>query len=184
MEIDTLYKVYFQKSKIFVYPLLDIKKGTGVIPIQTYFKWAGTVEPEDCKLVAVYEKRNDVEFINFEKNILLKHTRLVDYQESDGAIICTFDFADIKTDWDLLISGKYSMMSIKTKRKIKDYFKSSISNAKYIESYLFPEKFYPIYAELLDVDISILQKTIELSDKPDFKKETLIFEDVLELLSK
>jgi hypothetical protein len=69
MEISTLYKVYFQKSKIFVYPLLDIKKGTGVTPIQTYFRWEGNFEPEDNKLVAVYEKREDETFINFEKNI-------------------------------------------------------------------------------------------------------------------
>jgi len=184
MEISTLYKVYFQKSKIFVYPLLDIKKGTGVTPIQTYFKLEGCVEPEDSKLVAVYEKRNDDEFIKFEKNILLKHTRLIDYQESNGLITCTFDFGDIKTDWEHLIAGRYSKMNPKIKRKIKDYFKHSASNAKYIESYLFPEKFYAIYAELLGVTVSLLETVVELLEKPNLEKETLVFDEVLELLNK
>jgi hypothetical protein len=184
MEISTLYKVYFQKSKIFVYPLLDIKKGTGVTPIQTYFRWEGNFEPEDNKLVAVYEKREDETFINFEKNILLKHTRLIDYQESEGIITCIFDFDDIKTDWEHLINGRYSKMNPKIKRKIKDYFKDSASNAKYIESYLYPEKFYPIYAELLAVNISLLQTAVELCDKPNMEKESLVFDQVFELLNK
>ncbi len=54
MAIDALYKEYFQKSKIFMYPLLGIGRGSGVVPEQTYLSWEGYVTPEDTKLIAVY----------------------------------------------------------------------------------------------------------------------------------
>ncbi len=38
MVIDTLYRKYFQKSKIFIYPLLGIKQGTKIVPIETYLE--------------------------------------------------------------------------------------------------------------------------------------------------
>jgi len=73
MAISALYGQYFQKSKIFLYPLLDIKKGSSVTPIQTYFGWADVYAPEDVKLIAIYKLRDDSQYISFEKNILLKH---------------------------------------------------------------------------------------------------------------
>ncbi len=36
-----LYKEYFQKSKVFFYPLLNIPKGVHYVPVETYLGWEG-----------------------------------------------------------------------------------------------------------------------------------------------
>ena len=36
-----VFKTYFQKSKVFLYPLLGIAKGARYIPEETYMSWAG-----------------------------------------------------------------------------------------------------------------------------------------------
>ncbi len=59
------------------------------------------------------------------------------------------------------------------KRKILDYFDKHGGNYVYVYSYLFPEKWYDRYAELLDVPISLLNSVGELCDKPDLEKENL-----------
>ena len=43
----------------------------------------------------------------------------------------------------------------------------------YMEAFLFPEKFYDKYAELLDVEKGILMQTTELCDKPDLVREKI-----------
>jgi hypothetical protein len=68
MAITALYRKYFQKSKIFLYPLLDIKRGVSVIPEETYLAWGKSYSPEDMKLVCVYKTRHDIEYKQFEKN--------------------------------------------------------------------------------------------------------------------
>ena len=78
MKIHALYTKYFQKSKVFVYPLLGIKKGTSVVPNETYIAWNNSYGPEDRKLICLYYSRNDAEYKQFEKNVLLKHNRLCD----------------------------------------------------------------------------------------------------------
>jgi hypothetical protein len=78
MAITALYRKYFQKSKIFLYPLLDIKRGTSVIPSETYLAWGTSYTTEDMKLICVYTSRKDQEYLHFEKNVLLKHNRLCD----------------------------------------------------------------------------------------------------------
>ena len=70
MSINALYRNYFQKSKIFVYPLLGIKKGSSVTPVQTYFGWNDYVTPEDMKLVTVFHARTDQDYVDFEKTYL------------------------------------------------------------------------------------------------------------------
>ena len=106
MVISTLYKKYFQKSKIFLYPLLDIKRGTSVIPEETYLGWNNTVTPEDMKLICVYHTRTDAEYVNFEKNVLLKHSRLCDYVSAGDKSIFTFDFSDLEYNWFHIVYGR------------------------------------------------------------------------------
>lgn len=181
MSIDALYMKYFQKSKIFLYPVLDIKKGSSVVPVQTYLGYSGKIAPEDAKLTAHYFTRDDSDYKQFEKNILFKHNRLVDYEKLDESnTLFMFDYSDLKDDWMNLIYGKYSKMNLTTKRKILNHFVDNNSNYVYVESYLFPEKFQEIYAKLLDVDVLLLKETQELCDKPDLEKEILT-SDILNL---
>jgi hypothetical protein len=174
MSIDALYMKYFQKSKIFLYPILDIKKGSSVTPIQTYLGYEGKIQPEDAKLITHYFTREDFEYKNFEKNVLFKHNRLIDFEKLDDSnTLFIFDYSDLKDDWICLINGNYSKMNVTTKRKILNHFIDNHSNHVYIESYLFPEKYQEQYALLLDVDIELIKQAGELCDKPDLEKEIL-----------
>jgi hypothetical protein len=84
-----------------------------------------------------------------------------------------FDFNFIGEDWDLLINGRYSQASLKTRQTILNHFEKGSANHLYVESYLFPKKYMADYARLLDVDIKVLQQVGELCDKPDLSKERL-----------
>lgn len=177
MIIDALYRKYFQKSKIFLYPLLDIKRGTSVVPDETYLSWNDSYSPEDMKLVCVYAIRTDKEYTLFEANVLLKHNRLTDYVKiNDETAVFTFDFSDLAHDWDCFIQGKYSQMNMNTKRKILDFFDKKSGNYAYVISYLFPEKHFETYAKLLGVETEFLKAVGELCDKPDLEKEKLVME--------
>lgn len=174
MVIDALYKKYFQKSKIFIYPLLDIKRGTSVVPSETYLCYNESINSEDMKLVCVYHSRDDQEYLNFEKNVLFKHNRLDDYiKVSENKLIVIFDFSDLTIDWDLFVKGRYSEMDVKIKRKILNFFDKNSGNYAYVESYLFPEKHFKNYARLLNVEESLLKSVGELCSKPDLEKEML-----------
>jgi hypothetical protein len=174
MVIDALYKKYFQKSKIFLYPLLGIKKGTKIVPTETYLSWNETIVTEDMKLVCVYKTVNSIEYTNFENHILLKHTRLIDYVKVNNEnSIFTFDFSDLEDDWFHLINGRYSKISISVKRKILEFFDKNGGNYAYIKSYLFPEKHFEIYAKILNVPVELLIEVGELCDKPNLDKEKL-----------
>ncbi len=174
MNMYTLYSKYFQKSKVFLYPLLGIKRGSNIVPEETYVSWNDAIAPEDMRLVCLYRKRTDQEYEYFEKT-LLKHPRLCDYIEVDGKnVLYTFDFSDLGDDWDCFIGGKYSMMSMSVKRKIIDFFDKSGGNYVYIQSFLYPNKWFDKYAELLNVDVDLLKSVGELCDKPNFEKESLV----------
>lgn len=177
MVIDALYRKYFQKSKIFLYPLLGIKRGTSVVPKETYVCWNNTVHSEDMKLVCVYHSRTDQEYLQFEKNVILKHNRLIDLVKADdNTLVVTFNFSDLSSDWMYFLNGKYSKIDINTKRKILDFFDKKSGNYAYVESYLFPEKHYETYARILEVDVAMLKSVGELCDKPDLDKEKLLIE--------
>jgi len=174
MGLNALYRKYFQKSKIFMYPLLDIKRGSLAVPTETYISWDNKYASEDAKLVCVYHTSNSPEYIQFENSVLMKNTRLCDYIKVDSTTsVFIFDFSDLKDDWAHFINGHYSKINEKLKRKILNYFNDNSANHVYVESYLFPEKYRQEYADLLAVDISLLEETQELCDKPDWTKETL-----------
>lgn len=177
MHVHALYTKYFQKSKVFIYPLLGIKKGNSVVPRDTYISWDTFYKPEDKKLICVYNKRTDQEYLNFEKNVLLKHNRLFDYIETeDGSAIFIFDFSDLKEDWDYFINGKYSKLSSKTKDIILAFFNKTNGNYIYMHSYMYPDKFFARYAELLGVEESFLRTVGELCNKPDLDREILMID--------
>jgi hypothetical protein len=176
MALNSVYNKYFQKSKVFIYPLLGIKRGVSVVPIETYFIWDGYYNSEDMKLICVYDIRTDNDYILFEKNTLLKHNRLCDYIKVNSQAIFTFDFSDMEDNWFHFINGRYSKISLELKQKILGFFDKYSGNYAYIHSYLIPEKYFNNYAELLNVEPEMLIKVGELCSKPDTVKETLIIE--------
>lgn len=180
MNIESLYKDYVQKSKIFLYPALDVKRGNSVTPIQTYISWEGYFKKEDCKLMAVYHLRQDTEFRQFERVKLLGNPLFHDFKmidENKGIYI--FDFDNRKEDWFNFTQGKYSKLSKELKLKIQTFF--GVSNRGYVDSFLYPERYFKMYAEFFTVckedheDMHTLLKSVgELCSKPEPESENLI----------
>lgn len=171
----SLYKGYFQKSKIFLYPLLGIPRGISTVPEETYIAWKDRIHPAEEKLICYYTCTGHPDFENFRKNVILKHTLLTDIVlGKDQEEIYVFDFAGFSTDFLHFINGRYSQLSEATKNTVLDFFLDSDRTGELILSYLHPSEHYDDYATLLGVDKELLKQVGELCTKPDFKKETLI----------
>ena len=174
MALNSIYRKYFQKSKVFVYPLLGIARGSAVVPIQTYFEWNNVVKSEDNKLVCLYPNREDASFKSFNEKVLLNNNRLVDMHIIDEENLAyIFDFNDLRANWTNIVEGKYSKIDMNLKHKILKFFKDNHGTYLYVESYLFPEKYFEDYANILNVDINLLKSVGELCSKPDYEKECL-----------
>ena len=176
--LDKLYKgpdndPYFQKSRVFLYPVLETKKGGGVTPINTYVSWEGNFKETDQKLICTFYLRNDPEFKRFEKISLFGNELFYDFREGvDGTGIYIFDFAKHAFGWKAFIDGKYSRMGNVIRERVKKHFNTNNANAVYVDSFINPAKYYEIYARLLNVRVDTLIGG-ELCDKPHFEKEKL-----------
>jgi hypothetical protein len=173
--IRSLYKDYFQKSYTFLYPLLGLKKkSTPFKPVQTYVSWPDEISTADKKLICVYEIQDDTSWFDFETKVLLNHPML-DYVQKidDNKIAYIFDLHSFKNDFQCFLDGKYSNFSTNAKKLISDYYGIHTPEWIYIESFLFPKKYYKSYAEILLVPVATLQKVGELCDKHNPEKETL-----------
>ena len=173
--MKSLYNGYFQKSKVFLYPILMIPRGTSSTPICSYTAWDGYFTHKDCKLALIYHLRDDAEFKVFEKARLFGNPLFYEFFETDtkkGVYI--FDYSEYQKDWEMFLQGKYSMFTKKTKLIIQSYYAKSKKNYVYVDSYLNPDLYYEMYSALLNCNKKILEDVIELCDKPDFDKETLV----------
>jgi hypothetical protein len=174
MKLQALYKSYFQKSKIFLYPLLKIKRGAVAVPEQTYLVYEDIIKPEHRILLCKYKDRTDAEYLEFEKERLFGHPAFKGYFKlKDGAKLFMFDFAFIGDDWDHLLNGRYSQISLENRKTIVNHFDKKTQVYYFIESYLFPKKYISEYARLLHVEPELLEEVGELCDKPDILKERL-----------
>ena len=180
--MEKAYMQYFQKSKIFLYPLLDIRKGEEFVPVDTYICWDGLYRQDDYKYICVYKTIKNLKFKNFEKKYFLNHPFL-HYKEdivsegSDNSMkVYIFDLSEYKHDFDMFVRGSYSKFSIDTKEKILKYFGKIGRISQYIQSYLDPESHHKIYADALDVNLNTIKEVHELCTPPDLEKETLIRE--------
>jgi len=174
MKIKSLYRDYIQKSRLFLYPLLNIKRGVSVKPLQTYMGWENTYCLTDSKLILQYYLRDDQDFKLFEEVKLLKNPMFHEFYElEDGTGAYVFDFSKKETLFWNVVMGKYSKLDDSSKKRILQFFKSSPNHHAYIESYLNPVKYFPIYKELLNVEMSSLKKCGELCDRPDLEREVL-----------
>jgi hypothetical protein len=78
------------------------------------------------------------------------------------------------------VNGKYSQLSKDHKSAILGFFKGHSKHHVYIESYLNPKKFIPMYAELLSgsrMELAQMTKLLtdvgELCSPPDLNQECL-----------
>lgn len=174
MSITSLYRDYFQKSRVFLYPALGIRRGVSVTPVQTYTSWNGVYTEGDMKLCVLYHLREDQDFKLFEENKLLNHPLFHDFKKvGDGDGIYVFDYETHKDDWGHFLNGKYSKLSESLKKAIRGYYGPSSPNFPYIDSFLSPERYFRMYADLMSVDERILHEVGELCSLPDLDQETL-----------
>lgn len=171
--IDSLYTKYFQKSRSFLYPALGIKRTAHHTPSGTYIALNGVVGPEDMKLAVTFKEDNTEGFKAFEEQMLLSNPLFSSIVRIEEYNIYIFDFESYKNDWFNFILGKYSKFSNPLKKAIKQYYGEGSSEYKYIETYLYPEKYFEVYAKLLGVESTVLKQVGELCDACDIEKETL-----------
>ena len=74
-----VYTDYFQKSKVFLYPLLRLKKGLPFVPRQTYIAWDNVYTTEDCRFFCEYKVKYTDKFEKFIKNYLRTKPFFEDY---------------------------------------------------------------------------------------------------------
>jgi hypothetical protein len=174
MKINSLNKEYIQKSRLFLYPQLKIRRGISVTPIQTFMNW----NHYDCthsRLICQYYLRDDNDFKMFESVKLFGHPLFEDFYElEDGTGVYIFNVENEHRDFELVVKGQYSKLSVQAKKNIINFFKGNTQH--YIESYLYPEKYYGMYSEILNVDLEHLKAAGELCSKPDLDKERLDLE--------
>lgn len=169
--ISQIYRGYFQKSHTFLFPLLGFKKNARYKPEQTYISWTDTIKPEDRRLICVYKREDSEGWRNFESNFLLCH-KMLDYcVPLDDVVVYVFDFNSMKEDFDAFLHGKFSTLTSTSKKSITDYYGTHTPEWVYIESFLFPAKYYKQYAEILHLDIDLLREVVELCEKYDAQKE-------------
>jgi hypothetical protein len=170
-----VYTQYFQKSKVFLYPLLDIKKGATYVPRQTYIAWEDMYSIEDTMFLCIYQTPMNERFQRFIDRFILSHELFDKYiQLEDKKHLFIFNLKSRKFDFDNFIEGKYSKISLDSKIKILDFFGSNDKVENYIHSFLSPKDHHEEYAEYLGVDIESIKEVYELCTPPDIEKETLI----------
>jgi hypothetical protein len=180
-KINDIYRAYFQKSRVFLYPALNIKKSLGIKPIETYMYWEDRIKLSDNKLICLYDLRSDDDFIGHEERFLLGNPLFEDYIEiSDSKAAYIFNYDEYAEDFEHVINGKYSLLSLDLKVKIREVYGINSPEYRYIKSYLHPQGYYENYAEILSPQTKyieemkgILEETVELCSKPDFSKEQL-----------
>jgi hypothetical protein len=174
-----IYKDYFQKSKVFLYPLLGIKKGIRYVPIETYIEWDQMNSP--YTLYCLYKhpkKEEEKKMFDIFLDIHIKNKESFNeyFILSKKYTLCSFDLFSFKKDYKNFKDGKYSKFSTYAKNIIIEFFGKTGSISEYIESYLYPEYYYEHYSEILNVPVKDLKEVQELCDKPNIEKETFIKE--------
>lgn len=170
-----VYLEYFQKSKVFLYPLLKIKKGITRVPIQTYVAWDNVYSTNDLKFLCEYKTKQTPKFNSFAKSHLLNHSLLEEVIElNENTQLFIFDFSKFKSDYNKFLKGKYSQYSLDSKISIIDFFGTQDKIGSYVEGFLTPEGVHDEYAESLGVDIKSIEDIYEVCTPPNLEKETLI----------
>lgn len=182
-----VYTDYFQKSKIFLYPLLKLKKGMTYVPKQTYLIWDNVYSIKDIKFICEYRFKNESKFTKFILDTFAGHI-LYDHlvQLSDDRCLVVFDFSSLKSDYNKIIKGQYSKLSLDNKITIIEFFDDKGTIHDCIQGFLTPGEVHERYAQKLGVRTELIETVYEVCSPPDLEKETIIDNNyiIYELLKK
>ena len=168
-----VYTEYFQKSKVFLYPLLKLRKGLKYVPIQTYVCWEHVYTSGEYKLLCEYNAKSGKGFEEFCDRYLNCHVlfeKELDISENKHVFI--FNLSPYKNDFNRFLQGKYSQFSLDSKITILDFFGSSSKMLSFVQSFLSPDSAHADYAKALGVDKETIEEIYEVCSKPDIEKET------------
>jgi len=170
-----VYTDYFQKSKVFLYPLLRLKKGLAYVPKQTYVAWENVYTAEDCRFFCEYKAKYTDKFKKFITEYITTVPYFEEYIELEtNKHLFIFDLSPIKNDYNRFIKGKYSQLTLESKINILDFFADDGKVSDYIQGFLSPEDLHSEYADFLGVRVETLEEVYEICTPPDLEKETLI----------
>ena len=183
--IDKLRDKYFQKSKSFLYPALGIRRDSVFTPNGTYITIEGMIKHTDMRLICSFRREPTKAFSDFEYTILVANPLYLNTLEIRDQTLYIFDFSLYKSDWLCFVYGKYSMFSDMFKQAIKVFYGANSNEYQLMETFLYPEQFVGVYAELLDVSVDLLRSVGELCNKWDPAQEMFVIPvEVLEKLPK
>lgn len=168
--ITKLYSKYFQKSKIFLYPLLNIKSDINVDGV--YMGIKDLIPIEDMKIICSIKTEKSEKYEKIKK-ILQSNRSFVSVAECDGYDLYVFNLENYREDWENFVLGKYSKLSRNCKNAIKTQYQSDLKKYFIIESYIQPDKYFGVYAKLLDVPVNVIAEIGELCNPFDMEKEVL-----------
>lgn len=174
--LDKLYGKYFQKSKTFLYPILGIRRMSGFNPESTYLSIKDKISPEDFKLICTFRKDNSKNFEDFENQMLTGNPLFEEKRQTSNLNIYIFNLEPYSNDYINFLLGKYSKLSNPFKKAIKTFYGETSAEYKFMDSYLYPEKYFETYSKLLGVNINLLRKIGELCDVYNPSRETLNLE--------
>lgn len=181
--ITKLYPGYFQKSKVFLYPLLKLSKIEEYQPTGVYLTWEGNISIEMPKIILKYDtaeyrvnKEKAFQWDRFFREVLANNPYFdSSYRSEDGnTLIVVMDMKEFSSDYFSVVDGKYSEISQLGKALIQKYYGYNTLEWKYMETFLLPKYHFLKYAELLNVNVECLQEVGQLCSKPDFKEENLM----------
>lgn len=170
--MNGIYTGYFQKSKVFLYPLLGIRKGARFVPENTYVCWGDTYTEKDYKLICLYSVDDITRFEEFEDQVLRSNKHYdCDYELDNKLFAYVFDLSDFESDYNLFLKGLYSRLSNNTKNKIIKFFGGIGEIAECVNGFLNPKGYHEGYAKHLGVSVKVVAQTFEVCTPPDLIKE-------------
>jgi|694.fasta_scaffold19340_3 hypothetical protein len=157
-------KEYVQKSKMFLYPLLDIPRHTEMV--ESYLGIKGLTLCEGNSLVLLYHNESDG-YPEILKQ--LQKNKFFDFYIKDEEFdIIVFDLSPIKFDYNRVLNGEYSKLSRISKINISvNSGKDGLSAVG-----IHPEYYYKQVAVFFDCDEDLLVGK-ELIAPPDMMNEML-----------
>lgn len=172
------------KSAVFIYPILGIPKNAKFKPIASYMamkSYNDNIGFNDSVFILKYKIEETVEFSLFQKRNIRENKKFLnEIRINNNTKAYIFDMKDIEEDFMNASNGKYSKLTEDTKKKIINHNKHNPSNIEFLKSYLYPDKYFKLYAKLLsarDEDIEEIEKLLsevgELCSKPNIETETL-----------
>lgn len=161
-ELLSLMGVYIQKSKTFLWPLLNIKAK----PIETYLKFGEMKPTDETRILIALFYNGDQEYLKHKSDI--ESHKFYDFTFTDGDFdIITFNMYSMKDDYDKIIEGKYSQISYQYK-----LFISAIEKNPIVLKCLEPENNYREFARILEISPEELEGK-ELLSRPNPDEETI-----------